>query len=124
MKLTRSVIVVALFALSALAAGSAAATTVQECQAQLPTLRTSTLAAESSFTNPEDASRLAGKVDSASAKLAAGKNAGAVQKLVDFQTTLDALATAPAPKVDPAVAQALTGDAQAVIDCINATTAV
>jgi hypothetical protein len=59
------------------------------------------------------------KLDAASAKLAAGKNTDAVAKLVDFQTTLNTLATAPKPKVDPAVEQALRGDAQRVIDCIN-----
>jgi len=59
------------------------------------------------------------KLDAASAKLAEGKNADAVQKLVDFQTTLNALATARQPKVDPAVAQSLIAEAQGVIDCIN-----
>ena len=56
----------------------------------------------------------------ASAKLAEGKNADAVAKLVDFQTTLTALATAPKPKVDAATAEALIAEAQGVIDCINA----
>jgi hypothetical protein len=51
---------------------------------------------------------LVAKLDAASAKLAAGKNTDAVAKLVDFQTTLNALATAPKPKVDPVVAQALS----------------
>jgi hypothetical protein len=59
------------------------------------------------------------KLDAASVKLTEGKNADAVEKLVDFQTTLNALATAPKPKVDPAVAQSLTTEAQGVIDCIN-----
>ena len=59
-------------------------------------------------------------LDAASAKLAAGKNADAVNKLVDFQTTLNALATAPKPKVDPTVAGTLSGEAPGVIDCINA----
>lgn len=52
-------------------------------------------------------------------KLAEGKNADAVEKLVDFQATLNALATAPKPKIDPAVAQSLITEAQGVIDCIN-----
>jgi hypothetical protein len=62
---------------------------------------------------------VAGKLDAASAKLAAGKNTDAVAKLVDFQTTLSALATAPKPKVDPVVAQALSQEAQGIIECID-----
>ena len=62
---------------------------------------------------------LLAKLDAASAKLAAGKTTDAVGKLVDFQTTLNALATAPKPKVDPAVAQALSADARGVVVCIN-----
>jgi len=62
---------------------------------------------------------LVAKLDAAATKLSEGKDADAVQKLVDFQTTLNALATAAKPKVDPAVAQALITEAQAVIDCIN-----
>jgi hypothetical protein len=42
-----------------------------------------------------------------------------VQKLVDFQTQLNALATAAKPKLDPATAEALSAEAQGVIDCIN-----
>ena len=70
--------------------------------------------------NAQDVDSLLGKLDAASTKLAGGKSADAVDKLVGFQGTLAALATAPKPKVDPAVAQGLSTDAQAVIDCINA----
>jgi hypothetical protein len=48
----------------------------------------------------------------------ARKNTDAA-KVVDCQTTLNALATAPKPKVDPAVAQALSAEAQGVVVCIN-----
>jgi hypothetical protein len=82
-------------------------------------LRDNTLAAQESFTNQKDVGGLVAKLDAASAKLAAGKNTDAVAKLVDFQTTLNTLATAPKPKVDPAVAQALSAEAQGVIVCIN-----
>jgi hypothetical protein len=116
MKITRLLVVLAaVLSLSAVGAGSASATTVDECQGQLVSLRDATLAAHGSFTNQRDVGALVAKVDAASAKLAAGKNTAAVAKLVDFQTTLNALATAPKPKVDPAVAQTLNGDAQAVI---------
>jgi hypothetical protein len=39
---------------------------------------------------------------------------------VDFQSTLNSLATATTPKVGAATAQTLTAEAQGVIDCINA----
>jgi hypothetical protein len=93
---------------------------VEECQAKLATLRSDTVAAEGSFTNAKDFNGLVAKLDAASAKLPAGKRADAVEKLVDFQTTLNALATAAKPKVDPTVAATLSGEAQGVIDCINA----
>ena len=96
-----------------------AATTTEECQSQLATLRADTVAAQSSFTNERSFTSAVAKLDAASAKLAEGKNADAVQKLVDFQTQLNALATAPKPKLDPDTAQALIAEAQGVIDCIN-----
>ena len=117
MKITRLLVVLAaLLSLNAVGAGTASATTIDECQTQLVTLRDAT---QTSVTNQKSAVGLGAKLEDASAKLAAGKNANAVAKLVDFQTTLNTLATAPTPKVDPAVAQALSGDAQGVISCIN-----
>ena len=92
----------------------------EDCQSQLATLRADTVAAQTSFTNAQSFTSEIGKLDDASAKLAEGKNADAVQKLVDYQTLLNALATAPKPKLDPATAQALIAEAQGVIDCINA----
>lgn len=114
------VLLVALLALSGVTVGSASATTVEECQAELATLRADTVAARSSFTNQKDFDGLTGKLDAAATKLAEGKNADAVDKLVGFQTTLNALATAAKPKVDPTVGQTLIAEAQGVIDCINA----
>ena len=120
MKLTRLLVVLAaLVSLHAVAAGTALASTVDDCQAQLATLRADTVAAQNSFANQKDFTGSVAKLDAAGAKLAAGKNADAVGKLSDFQTTLNALASAPKAKIDPAVAQALSEDAQGVIDCIN-----
>jgi hypothetical protein len=98
----------------------ASAATVDECRAQLATLQDDTAAAAASFTNAKDVNGLAGKLEVAGAKLDAGKNADAIQKLVDFQSTLGGLAAAPKPKVDPAVAEVLVAEAQGVIDCVNA----
>lgn len=104
----------------AVAGTASAATTVEDCQAQLATLSADTVAAQTSFTNANSVTSLTAKVDAASEKLAEGKNADAVQKLVDFQTTLDSLATAPKPKVEASTALSLTAETQGVIDCINA----
>lgn len=103
-----------------LAVGTASATTVEDCQSQLATLTADTLAAQTSFTNQKSAATELEKLTEASAKLAEGKTADAVQKLVDFQSTLTALATASTAKVDATTSTSLTAEAQGVIDCINA----
>jgi hypothetical protein len=121
MKLTRLLVVLAaLLAVNAATAGAASATTVEECQYQLKALGAETVATQDSFTNAKDVDRLVDKLDAAGAKLTAGKNADAVEKLTDFQTTLNALAGAPKPKVESEAAQALVTQAQGVVDCINA----
>jgi hypothetical protein len=120
MKITRLLAVLAaLLSLTAVGAGAASATTVDGCQGELKTLRDNTLAVQPYITNQKDLDGLLAKLDAASTKLAAGKTTDAVAKLVDFQITLDALAVAPKPKVDPALAQALSAEAQGVIVCIN-----
>ncbi len=113
-------VLVAALAFVGLAVGTASATTAEDCQSQLATLRSDTVAAESSFTNKNSFTGEVAKLDDASTKLAEGKNADAVQKLVDFQSTLNSLATATKAKVDAGTAQTLSGEAQVVIDCINA----
>jgi len=122
MKLVRLLVaaLVATLAFVGLAVSSAGATTAQDCQSQLATLRSDTVAASSSFTNQKSVDTEVGKLDDASAKLTEGKNADAVQKLVDYQTTLNSLATAAKPKVDAGTAQTLNAEAQGVINCINA----
>ena len=120
MKLARLIAVLAAGLLfGGLAAGTASAATVENCQSQLATLRADTVAAESSFTNEVSFESAIAKVDAASTKLAEDKNADAVQKLVDYQAQLNTLATAPKPKLEPGTAQALVAEAQGVIDCIN-----
>jgi hypothetical protein len=122
MKLARlfAAALVATFAFVGLAVGTASATTVDDCQAQLATLRADTVAAQTSFTNESDFTGEVAKLDDASTKLTEGKNADAVEKLVNFQSTLNSLATASKAKVDATTAQTLTTEAQGVIDCINA----
>ena len=121
MKLARLlVILAALLSLQAVVAAAAPASTVGECQTKLDTLRAETVAAQSSVTNAKDFNNSVIKLDEARTKLTAGKNADAVAKLTGFQTSLNALATAPKPKLTPAAAQSLSTGAQGVIDCIDA----
>jgi hypothetical protein len=98
---------------------SASATTSEDCQAQLATLRSDTVAAQTSFTNQKSFNDEIAKLDDASAKLTEAKNADAVLKLTDYQSTLTLLATATKAKVAPTTAQTLSGEAQGVINCIN-----
>jgi len=120
MKFPRLVALLAALSLSLGVVGGVAASTTEQCQSQLTTLRADTVASQSSFANPKDVDGLVAKLDAAAAKLQVEKNTDAVHKLVDFQTTLNALASSPKPKVDAEVAQRLVQEAQAVIDCINA----
>ena len=121
MKLSRLLVVLAaLLSLQAVVAGAASASTVDECQSQLETLRADTVDARDSFTSTKDQDGAVVKLDEAAAKLTAGKDADAVAKLTGFQTSLNALATAPKLKLTPAAAQSLSTGAQGVIDCINA----
>jgi hypothetical protein len=101
-------------------AAAASATTAEDCQSQLATLRSDAVAVETSFTNEQSFNSEIAKLDDAATKLTEEKNADAVQKLVDFQTTLNSLATATTAKVDAGSAQTLSAEAQGVIDCINA----
>ena len=110
----------AVLSIGVVGVSSASATTLDQCQAQLTQLRSDTIAAQGSFTNLKDFNGAVAKLDAASSKLGEGKNADAVQKLTDFQAQLNALATAPKPKLDAATAQQLIAEAQGVIDCINA----
>jgi len=99
---------------------SASATTAQDCQSQLATLRSDTVAAQTLFTNQKDFYSEIGKLDNAATKLSEGSNADAIQKLGDYRAALTSLATAAKTKVDPATGQTLNAEAQGVIDCINA----
>ena len=109
-----------LAAVTVLGAGPASATTTAECQGQLADLRSATISAAPSFTNTRSVDGLVDKLDAAATKLDEGANADAAGKVVDYQNNLTGLAQAPKPKVDPAVAEQLLAQSQAVVDCINA----
>jgi hypothetical protein len=126
MKLIRAVTVLGsvlagfLFANGAVAA-TASAITPTFCQGLLANLRTDTYAARGSFTNPADFTANFEKVN-----LVWPRITGAIAPpdtfdiVTDFQTTLNALAAASPPKLDPAVAQRLVAGAQDVFDCLVA----
>jgi hypothetical protein len=72
-------VLAASLAFSAVAVGSASASTVEECQDKLTKLRANPVVAETSFDNPKSFNNLVEKLDEAAAKLAEGKNADAVR---------------------------------------------
>ena len=120
MNVVRGVAVLAALALSIVVVSAASATTTAECQGQLAQLRADTAAAETAFLHARDFGSAIGKLDAAASKLAEGKSPDAIQKLADFQSLLNRLATAEKPKLDPAVAASLVAEAQAVAGCIGA----
>jgi hypothetical protein len=86
MKLTRLVVIfVGLLFLNGVLAGTASATTVLECRAQIAQLRNDTVAAQLAVpTGKKDASGSLAQLDDAYLKLVEGKNADAIQTLTDF----------------------------------------
>lgn len=89
----------------------ASAATTGECQSQLTALQADV--ASTTFVNAKDQTGLLGKVDNASAALAAGKNDDAVGKLTDFRAKLAALnsagklASGDAARLDAAAGEAI-----------------
>jgi hypothetical protein len=103
-----------------LSASPAQAETVTDCQAKIAALRGQTENA-TSFLGKNAAKDEAGlllKLDNASAKLAEGKNADAIQKLTNFRDTVAALNAQ--GKIDPEDANTLIGGANDAIACITA----
>jgi hypothetical protein len=94
----------------------AQATTISECQAVIGVLITDTQAATLSA---KDESALLGKAQNASLKLDQAKFADALQKLVDYQNTLNALHGAAKPKISAADYATLSADVAAAIACVQ-----
>ncbi len=100
-------------------ASPAQAETVTDCLAKIDVLRGQTENATFLGQNPEkNRTGLVTKLDNASAKLAEGKNADAIQKLTDFKTKVTALNTQ--GKINPDDAQSLISGADDAITCIRA----
>ena len=96
--------------------GLASASTIEDCQTQIATLRADT-AAVTTFANAKDQTGMLGKLDSASAALAAGKDADAIRKLTDFRAKAQVLG--PAGKLGADDAARLDAGAAAAISCIE-----
>ena len=102
-----------------LSASPAQAETLTDCQAKIDVLKVQTTNAN--FIGQNAAKNQAGlvaKLDAASAKLAEGKNADAVQKLTNFRDTVAVLNTQ--GKIDPDDANTLISGADDAIACITA----
>lgn len=99
---------------------TANAATVEECQAKIDALKVQTASAEFFGQNADETqTNLLAKLDEASAKLAEGKFADAIQKLTDFRTKVEELNAAAKPKIDPEDAAALIAGANDAIACIE-----
>jgi hypothetical protein len=105
--------------MNAVLAGTALATPIVACQSDWNVLYGSLVAAKSSFTNHEDYVGGLEKLYSVWPRLSDVTHPFVEEDLTDFQARVNALATAPQAKLDPAVAQRLTAEAQDVIDCAN-----
>ena len=121
MDLSRKALLSSLFVLLAsllLAGAPAGAATVQDCQAQIDTLRVQTQGATFIGQNAtKDQAGLLGKLDAASTALAAGKNADAIQKLTDFRTKVAQLDAQ--GKIGHEDAVVLIQGADAAIACVQ-----
>ena len=101
-----------------LSASPAQAETVDECQAKIAALKLQTQSATFFGQNAEkNRTGLLTKLDNASAKLAEGKNADAIQKLTNFRDTVAALNTQ--GKINPDDANTLISGANDAIACIT-----
>ena len=109
------IVLFALLAAVALPASAGAATTA-ECQTQIEALRADT-AAVTTFVNAKDQTGLLDKLDNAAAALIAGKPAGAVLKLTDFQAKVRALGSA--GKLGAEDAARLDAGAAAAVGCLE-----
>jgi len=94
--------------------------TVPDCLALIEVVQEDLLVIFDGATDTKPYTSLSSKLDEASDKLIEGKPVDAVQKLVDFQTTVMALSTAPKLKLSLEEAALLLNDSQAAINCIEA----
>jgi hypothetical protein len=98
----------------------AQAQTVTDCQVLIDQTAADLAGVTISGNNAEQTrANLAAKLTDASAKVTEGKYLDAVNKLLDFRTSVEKLATAPKPRISQADAQLLITDADNAIACIQ-----
>jgi hypothetical protein len=120
MRVTRLVVVsVGLQLMNTVLPGTVSATPIVACQSDWNVLQGDTVTAKSSFRNHEDYVGGLEKLYSVWPRLSDVTHPFVEEDLTDFQTKVNALATAPQAKLDPAAAQRLAAEAQDVIDCAN-----
>ena len=99
---------------------TAQAQTVSDCQALIDQTASDLAAVTIGGNNPEQTrASLESKLTGASTKLAEGKYLDAIDKLIDFRTSVEKLASAPKPKISQADADLLIADANRAIACIE-----
>jgi hypothetical protein len=106
---------------AAVATPAHATTTVGECRVLIEDLSANTAAATSLG---RAGAGLVAKADAAAIKLDENKTADALEKLLDYDSTLDALLSAAKPKVSEIDHATLNTEVEAAIACIGDISAV
>jgi hypothetical protein len=123
-KLLILVLIVTTLLTSGFFVSKAHAQTVEDCQALINQTSTDLAGVTIGGNNPEQTrASLQSKLVGASTKLNEGKFQDAIDKLVDFRTSVEKMAVAPKPKISQADAQLLISDANNAIACIQGLTA-
>jgi hypothetical protein len=118
-KLTTLALVIIILA-AGLFYSSARAETISDCQALIDQTSSDLAGVTIGGNNPEQTrASLQSKLTGASTKLDEGKYQDAIDKLVDFRTSVEKLAAAPKPKISPEDAALLITDANNAIACIQ-----
>jgi hypothetical protein len=118
-KLTTLALVIIILA-AGLFYSSARAETISDCQALIDQTTSDLAGVTIGGNNPEQTrASLQSKLTGASTKLDEGKYQDAIDKLVDFRTSVEKLAAAPKPKISPEDAALLITDANNAIACIQ-----
>lgn len=121
-KLTTLALVIIILA-AGLFYSPARAETISDCQALIDQTSSDLAGVTIGGNNPDQTrASLQSKLAGASTKLDEGKYQDAIDKLVDFRTSVEKMAAAPKPKISPEDAALLITDANNAIACIQSLT--
>lgn len=119
-KLTTTLMLVAIVLVSGLSVSAARAEDVSVCQGLIAQTADDLAGVDIGGGNPDRTrASLQSKLDGASTKLDEGKLQDAVDKLVDFRTSVESLVFAAKPKISQGDADLLISDVNAAIACIQ-----